>query len=181
VALKPTIYKSQLQLSDSDREIYETIGLTLALHPSETTERLIARLLALALEWQPGLEFGRGLSTSDEPDIWRHSDDGRIEQWIEMGQPEEARLRKGLSRTPAAVVYAFGKSVETWWRLYSDQMIKLQRVTVWELPWEQIVELATALDRNISLSVSISGGVVYADLNGSSVDFSPVCLFSPED
>ena len=88
MALKPTIYKSQIELADSDNNRYESLALTLARHPSETLERLAARLMAYCLNAGRGLEFTRGLSTADEPDIWQHSDSGEIEHWIEVGQPE---------------------------------------------------------------------------------------------
>ena len=77
MALKPTIYKSQIELADSDNNRYESLALTLARHPSETLERLAARLMAYCLNSSRGLEFTRGLSTADEPDIWQHSDMSR--------------------------------------------------------------------------------------------------------
>ena len=81
---KATIYKVELQVSDMDRQYYATHALTLARHPSETDERLMVRLLAFALHADERLEFGRGLSTDDEPDLWRKSLTGEIEQWIEL-------------------------------------------------------------------------------------------------
>ena len=98
MALKPTIYKAQIELADSDNNRYESLSLTLARHPSETLERLAARLMAYCLNASRGLEFTRGLSTADEPDIWLHSDSGEIEHWIELGQPEHLRLRKACGR-----------------------------------------------------------------------------------
>ncbi|MFT5484303.1 MAG: hypothetical protein ACI9GW_002966 [Halieaceae bacterium] len=178
MAIKPTIYKVQLQIADGDRNCYQQAALTVALHPSETIERLLARLLAYALFYEPGLEFSKGLSTSDEPAIWRHADNGVIEQWIEMGQPEESRIRKGLARANTATVVAFGKSVDIWWRLQGEKFSDLSRVEVWQLPWQQMVTLAAALTRATQLSVSVSGGVVYADVNGSCEDFE-ISLLSP--
>ena len=113
MALKPTIYKTQIELADSDNNRYESLALTLARHPSETLERLAARLMAYCLNTSRGLEFTRGLSTADEPDIWQHSDSGEIEHWIEVGQPEEPRLRKASGRARQVSVYAFAKSTPT--------------------------------------------------------------------
>ena len=180
MALKPTIFKVQLQIADSDRNCYQQPSLTVALHPSETPERLVARLVAYALFYEPGLEFTKGLSTSDEPAIWRHADNGVIEQWIEMGQPDESRLRKALSRSGAATVVAFGKSVDTWWRLQGEQFSKLSRVGIWQLPWPEMTILAAALTRSNQMSVSVAGGVIYAELNGSCVDFQAAILKSGE-
>src|SRR5258708_32711433 len=73
MALKSTIYKAELQISDMDRQYYASHALTLAQHPSETTERLMVRLLAFALHPEERLEFGRGLSTEDHPYLWPRS------------------------------------------------------------------------------------------------------------
>ena len=88
MALKPTIYKAQINLADSDNNNFEDLSLTVAKHPSETIERMTVRLLAYCLNTTRGLEFTKGLSTADEPDIWQHTDSGEIQHWIELGQPE---------------------------------------------------------------------------------------------
>ena len=93
MAAKATIYKAELQVTDLDRHYYASHALTLAQHPSETETRLLVRLLAFALHADERLEFGRGLSDEDEPALWRRDYTGTIEQWIELGQPDEARLR----------------------------------------------------------------------------------------
>jgi uncharacterized protein YaeQ len=107
LALKSQVFKAELQVSDFDRNYYETHWLTLAQHPSETEERLMVRVLAFALHADPALEHGRGLS-SEEPDLWRKDLTGQIEQWIEIGQPDEQALRRacGRSREVAIAVTA---------------------------------------------------------------------------
>jgi len=85
MALKPTIYKAQVNLADSDNNCFEELSLTMARHPSETIERMTVRLLSFCLNNGRGLEFTRGLSTAEEPDIWQHADNGEIEHWIELG------------------------------------------------------------------------------------------------
>ena len=93
MAANATIYKVELQVTDLDRHYYASHALTLAQHPSETETRLLVRLIAFALHADERLEFGRGLSDEDEPALWRRDYTGDIEQWIELGQPDEARLR----------------------------------------------------------------------------------------
>ncbi|HWS25207.1 MAG TPA: YaeQ family protein, partial [Xanthomonadales bacterium] len=116
MALKATVYKAELQISDLDRHYYETHTLTLAQHPSETGERVMVRLLAYALFAADDLDFGRGLSSDDEPDLWRKSLTGEIEQWIYLGQPEEARIRKACGRAREVVVIGYsGRSFSLWW------------------------------------------------------------------
>ena len=95
---KSTVMKVELQVSDMDRHYYASHALTLAQHPSETDLRLLVRLLAFALYADERLEFGRGLSDEDEPTLWRRDYTGAVEQWIELGQPDESRLRRAAGR-----------------------------------------------------------------------------------
>lgn len=176
MALKPTIYKCNLQVSDSDRHHYAQANLTVARHPSETAERLLARLLAYALNHEEELEFTRGLSSAEEPEIWLHSADGRIEQWIELGQPEENRLRKAKSRADRVKVYSYSQSTPTWWQKAGPAINALASVDVWTLPWPEISTLANALTRNTAMSVSASGGHVYVEIEGTTADFEPIRL-----
>jgi uncharacterized protein YaeQ len=178
VALKPTIYKAQVELADSDRNHYDSLALTLARHPSETLERMAARLLAYCLNADRGLEFTRGLSTAEEPDLWQHSDSGEIEHWIEVGQPEEPRLRKACGRARRVSVYAFGKSTDTWWKLNGEAIGALPRLAVWHLPWSEVQAAAALLDRTVQLNTSVVGGVIYLDNGAESTSVEPVSLSS---
>ena len=99
MALKSTVCKVVLSVADIDRGYYRDHELTIARHPSETDERMMVRLLAFALHADEALEFGRGLSTEDEPDVWRRDLTGVILQWIEVGLPDEREVRKALRRT----------------------------------------------------------------------------------
>lgn len=173
MALKPTIYKAQVELADSDRNCFESLSLTLARHPSETQERMAARLLAYCLNSTRGLEFTRGISTADEPDVWEHSDHGDIEHWIEVGQPEAARLRKACGRARRVSVYTFGKSADTWWKLNSEAITALPRVQVWQFDWEEIQAAAALLDRTVKLNTSIVGGTIYLDNGSASASVEP--------
>ncbi|NND66011.1 MAG: YaeQ family protein [Halioglobus sp.] len=176
MALKPTIYKAQVELADSDRGRFESLSLTLALHPSETLERMAARLLVFCLQADEGLAFTRGLSTAEEPDLWQHSASGEVEHWIEVGQPEEPRLRKACGRAPRVSVYAFGKSGDVWWRRNADELAQLAPLGVWQLDWNDMVALAALLERTVQLSVSVVGGTAYIDREGTTVSVTPAQL-----
>jgi uncharacterized protein YaeQ len=180
MALKPTIYKAQVELADSDRNCFESLSLTLARHPSETLERMATRLLAYCLNRTRGLEFTRGISTADEPDVWAHSDHGDIEHWIEVGQPEAARLRKACGRSRRVSVYAFAKGADTWWKLNSEAISALPRVQVWQFDWEEIQTVAALLDRTVKLNASIVGGTMYLDNGSSSASVEPRLLCEPD-
>lgn len=176
MALKPTIYKIQVALADSDRQRFETLALTLARHPSETLERLAVRLLAFCLNSAPGLAFGRGLSTADEPALWRREDSAEVALWIEVGQPEVARLRKACGQAAEVRVYAFGRSAATWWQQNRTALAALPRLQVWRLAWEEVTALAGLLQRTAQLNVSVGSGVVYIDNGAEAVCLEPVSL-----
>ncbi len=180
MALKPTIYKAQIELADSDNNRYESLTLTLAQHPSETLERMAARLLAYCLNTSRGLEFTRGLSTADEPDIWLHSDGGELEHWIEVGQPDHLRLRKACGRARLVSLYTFGKSSETWWKLNGEAIGALPHLQAWQFNWPEIVAIAALLDRTMQLNVSIVGGMIYVDNGSSSASIEPQLLYAAD-
>jgi len=180
MALKPTIYKAQVELADSDSNRYESLAMTLARHPSETLERMAARLLAYCLNADRGLEFTRGLSTADEPDLWQHSDSGEIRHWIEVGQPEPARLRKACGRARQVSVYAFGKSSDTWWKLNGEVIAALPHLHAWQFDWPGICAISGLLDRSMQLSVSIVGGSIYVDNGSASASIEPRSLHSTD-
>ncbi len=180
MALKPTIYKAQINLADSDRNCFDELSLTVAKHPSETLERMTVRLLAFCLNNTRGLEFTRGLSTADEPDIWEHSDSGEIAHWIELGQPEEPRLRKACGRAKRVSVYAFGKSADTWWKINGEAISALPRLQVWQFDWAAIEAASALMDRTMKLGLSVVGGTLYLDDGANSAVLEPELLFSSE-
>src|SRR5690606_4172966 len=94
MATRATIHRAELAIADMDRGYYADHTLTIARHPSETVEIMMLRRLAFAFFADPALQFGRGLSTMDEPDLWQHDDAGQLLRWIDVGLPDERRLRK---------------------------------------------------------------------------------------
>src|SRR5690242_20631572 len=131
MALNATIYKAELQVSDMDRHYYATHALTLARHPSETEERLMVRLLAFALHADERLEFGKGLSSEDEPDLWRKALSGEIEQWIDLGQPDEQRIRKACGRAREVIVVNYGgRASDVWWEKNAGALARSKNLVV---------------------------------------------------
>ena len=159
MAPKATIHKAELQVSDMDRHYYATHALTLAQHPSETNERLMVRLLAFALHADERLEFGRGLSSDDEPDLWRKSLTGEIEQWIELGQPDEQRIRKACGRARQVVVVNYsGRSADIWWDKIGAGLARSKNLTVIDIPAEAVQALAALAGRNMQLQCLVQDG-----------------------
>jgi len=162
MALKPTIYKIDISLSDLDREVYDTLNLTLALHPSETLERMMARVLAFCFNADDRLEFTSGLSDTSEPDIWKHSLDGRIELWIDVGEPSVDRVRKASSLTQQMNIYTFNSKSNIWWGQARSDLSRLQ-ASVWQFPWEQIQALARLVERTMRITVTISDSTAFVN------------------
>ena len=162
MALKATIFKAELQVADMDRGHYGTHGLTIARHPSETEERMMVRILAFALHADEALAFTKGLSTDDEPDLWQKDLTGVIELWIELGQPDERRIRKACGRAREVIVYNYGgRSAEIWWQQNGDRLEALENLRVIDLPAEGTRALAGLARRNMSLHCTIQDGQVW--------------------
>jgi len=160
LALKPTIYKCHISLSNLNTDQYETYNLTLAQHPSETAERMMARVLAFCLNADEALSFAKGLSSVEEPDIWAHSLDGTLLSWIDVGEPASDRIKKASRIAKAVKVYCFNSKSDTWWN-QNQENFKLFSASVTRFNWEGIQALAKLLERTMDMSISISGDSIY--------------------
>lgn len=159
MALNSTIYKVELQVSDMDRHYYAAHALTLARHPSETEERLMIRLLAFALYADDRLEFGKGISDEDEPALWRKAYSDEIELWIEVGQPDETRIRKACGRARQVVVINYGSNVSgIWWNKVGASLARHRNLTVLDIPDHTVAELVALLQRGMRLQCLIQDG-----------------------
>jgi uncharacterized protein YaeQ len=175
MALKSTIYKAQLSVADMDRGVYGDHALTLALHPSETEERLMVRLLAFALfapkdDARGTLQFARGLSDTDEPDLWQHDLSGVLVQWIEVGHPDERRMLRAAARAEQATFIAFAASTPIWWAGVKNKLTRTARLAVWQLPSDQSQALAALAQRSMQLQISVQDGSVWCHGERGSVE-----------
>jgi uncharacterized protein YaeQ len=181
MALKSTVCKATLEIADMDRQRYATHTLTLARHPSETDERMMVRLLAFALlvpadDHDGALIFARGLSDSDEPDLWQHSLRGELRHWIEVGQPDERRLSRACGRADRVTLYVYSASAHIWWAGVQTKVARLANLTVWQLPAPQSQALAALAARSMQLQVTVQEGQVWVGDAGTSVEIHPVAL-----
>lgn len=156
MALKSTIFKAELSVADIDRGVYGDFPLTLARHPSETDERMMVRLLAFALHADERLEFGRGLSAEDEPDLVRRSLTGDIEEWIDVGLPDEREVRKACGKAREVFVYPYGgRSCALWWEKAAPTLERQATLAVREVPQEASQALAALAARTMKLQFTI--------------------------
>ncbi len=175
MAPKATVIKVELQVSDMDRNYYASHHLTLAQHPSETDKRLMVRLLAFALYADERLAFGRGLSSEDEPDLWRRDDTGLIEQWIELGQPDESRIKKACSRAQQAIVISYGgRASDIWWAKIGPDLARRKNLRVIDIPADAVDALAALIARNLSVDCMIQDGELHLSMGTDSVSVRPV-------
>lgn len=162
MALRATIYKADLHVADTDRNYYGSHSLTIARHPSETDERMMVRLVAFALNAHEELGFTKGLSDTDEPDLWRKDLTGAIEQWIEVGQPEERRVLRACGRAEDVVVYCYGgHASKIWWDGIRNKVDRARNLRIVNLPDHQAKALAGLTQRSMQLHANITDGVVY--------------------
>ena len=160
MALKPTIYKLKISLSDMDRDHYDTLDLTIAQHPSETLERMMARVLAFCINAQEHLTFTKGLSAVGEPDIWARSLDDQLALWIDVGEPAVDRIKKATRLAPLVKVYSFNSKSDVWWSQVKEKFKALE-AAVFQLDWNSMQALARLAQRTMDVSVTISGDSAY--------------------
>lgn len=180
MAIKATIFKANLQIADMERHYYQDHALTLARHPSETDERLMVRLLAFALHAHEYLEFGQGMTDDDEADLWRKDLTGAIEQWIDVGIPEEKLIRKACGRADEVVVYCYGGRVaDMWYAQNAAQFERQKNLAIINLPPESTQALAKLAQRTMSLQCTIQDGQVWLGDKDTSVQVERVILKTP--
>jgi uncharacterized protein YaeQ len=183
MALKSTIFKANLQIADIDHGYYADHALTLARHPSETDERMMVRLVAMAIhahELQDTcngdgtLGFGAGLSDPDDPDVSLTDFTGRKRLWIEVGQPEDKPIAKACSKADAVLLYAFSSAADVWWRGIETKLTRLDKLQVWRLPTEAAPALAALAERSMQLQATIQEGEVTLSSTRGSVHIALV-------
>ncbi len=182
MALKSTIFKADLQISDLGRNYYHDHSLIIARHPSETDERLMVRLLAFALHAHESLVFANGMGTDDEPALWKKDLTGAIELWIEVGQPDEKRVRRACGRAGQVFIYSYGGHGSDVWR---DQMNggfdRIRNLTVVRLPVSTTRALAALARRSMRLQITIQDGQVWMGDGKDTVHFEMPAAMVPRD
>ena len=175
MAQKATIYKVELSVSDMDRHYYETHKLTVAKHPSETDERLIVRLIAFALNAREQLEFSRGLSTDDEPDLWEKSLSGEIELWVTLGLPSEKIVRQSCGKAKEVIIYSYGgRTAEVWWDKIKNSTTRFENLKVINMAEAETSKLAQQANRSMKLQVNIQEGDLMVSVDDSIMYVTPV-------
>ena len=182
MALKATIFKAVIQVSNIDRGYYQEHTLTLARHPSETNERMMIRLLAFAVHASDRLQFTKGLSTDDEPEVWQKSLSDEIDIWVDLGLPDEKRLRKACARAKQVFLYCYGgRNVQLWWQQNQNQLERHNNLSVIDLPRLATDTLASFAQKNMNLSFTMQDNHVFVADEKDNVEIEFCILKNAED
>ena len=157
MALKATIYKADLNIANMDVHQYGDYQLTMALHPSETIERLMVRILAFARYADEALEFTKDLFETDEPALWEKDLTGQLIKWIEVGCPDEDKVKKASSRCKQVAIIAYGSSVDEWYKRNS-KIKTLNNVEVWQLSPASTEAVQALCERTMQLQLIVMDG-----------------------
>ena len=179
MALSATIYKANLQISDMDRNYYAEHLLTLARHPSETDQRMMVRLLAFALHADEQLSFTKGLCADEEPDLWQMSLCNEIELWIDVGLPDERRVRKACNRARQVYLYSYGgRGADLWWQRNAEKLQCFTNLSVIELSEQTCREMTDITQRNMQLQCTIQDGEIWLSSGEQTCSISPLVRHS---
>jgi len=176
LALRATVFKAEVGIADLDRHYYQDHNLILARHPSENDERMMVRLLAFVLNASETLEFGRGLSSDDEPALWDRDLTGAVQHWIEVGQPDERLIRRACGKADRVSVYAFGRGVDQWWQSNAAALGKQEKLQVWRVSPQECADMAKLVERGMKLQCTIQDGHVMVAADSDTLQIEPLRL-----
>jgi uncharacterized protein YaeQ len=169
MALGATIYVFDIELADSDRDVYESFELRAARHPSETPEYLLTRVLAYCLEYTEGIAFSNGLSSPDEPTISVRDLTGALQAWIDVGAPEAERLHRASKAAPRVAVYTHKDISQLVARLSGERIHRADELELYAMDRELLTNLVSRLTRRIALSVTVMERHLYVSIGADSV------------
>ncbi|MFQ5344472.1 MAG: YaeQ family protein [Mariprofundus sp.] len=177
MAIKSTIFKAELQITDMDRHYYHDHTLTIARHPSENDARMMLRILAFALHAHDNLSFTKGLSSEDEPDLWQKSLSDEIELWIDLGQPDEKRIRRACGRAREVAIYTYNRSAaDAWWHKMQGKLQRFSNLRVINISDSIVSSLAGFSQRTMQLQFTIEDGSALLSNGEQSMEITPTTI-----
>jgi len=175
MAANATIHKAFVNIANMDEHYYEEHNLTLAQHPSENDLRLMIRVIAFVLNANDTLMFCKGISQDDEPDLWQKSLGGDIEMWIDLGQPDEKRIKKACGRSQKVIIYTFKESVASaWFNQIGNSLNRFNNLQVIHLNISGDIELLTNRSMNLQCNI-LDNELTLIDNDNSIVVTQEIC------
>jgi uncharacterized protein YaeQ len=176
MALTATIYNFDIELADTDRQVYESLALRVARHPSESEEYLVVRLLAYLLEFAEGIEFSRGLWDPEEPAIAVRDLTGGIKSWIDIGTPDAARLHKASKATGRVAVYTHKDPTQFLKQLAGERIHRAEALELYAIDRAVVSALAARLERRVAFSLSVTDQELYLSIGADNLTGAVVRL-----
>ncbi len=174
MAIKSTIFKAELQITDMDRNYYHDHALTIARHPSENDARMMLRILAFALNAHERLSFTKGLSSEDEPDLWQKNLSNEIELWIDLGLPDEKRIRRACGRANRVIIYTYNRTgADAWWHKMQGKLQRFTNLSVFNIDDATVAALAGFSQRTMQLQFTIADGTTLLSNGEQSLEITP--------
>ncbi len=174
MALKATIVKAHVNLADMDDNRYFDFHTTMAQHPSETPQRLLIRLLAYTLNYTESLTFTKGLCEEDEPEIWQKSLTDDIELWIDLGLPDEKRIKKACQKAKQVIIYSYGEGSQTqWWEKVKNKVAQFKNLQVISLDAQQTQALSELYQRSLQWQITQSDGEIWVNDGNHNITLTP--------
>lgn len=174
MALKSTIFKANVSLSNMDTHLYKDLALTIAQHPSETDERMMVRLLAYVLNAEhEDLAFGRGLSNEEDPALSLKTLTDDMLMWIDVGLPDKERVKKASHKADQVLVYVYGtNNATTWWEQNSKALKQFKNVSFIKIPPEATDNMSQMVERTMQLGCSIQDGIIWLSNDNQTVEIN---------
>lgn len=170
MATGATVHNIDIDLADADRNVYETLSLRVARHPSESAEYLLTRVLAYAIEYEEGIAFSTGgLSDPDEPALTVRDLTGALRSWIEIGSPDAVRLHKASKASPRVAVYTHKDVERLALRLSGERIHRAESLELYAIDSALISSLALRLDRRLAFALSISERELFISIGTESL------------
>jgi uncharacterized protein YaeQ len=169
MALTSTMYALQVELAQVDRNVYESLEFRMAMHPSESGEYFVARLLAYCLEYAEGIAFSRGISDPEDPPLSVRDLTGALRVWIEIGAPDAARLHKASKASPRVVIYTHRDPAQLWRQWEGEKIHRAEQIELYALERELVDALVERLDRRMKLELSVTDGTIFINVGGATL------------
>jgi uncharacterized protein YaeQ len=170
MALSSTVYAFDVNLSDVDRGVYETLAVRAARHPSETAEALVARLVAYCLEYREGIAFSKGLQEPDEPAVMVRDLTGRLVKWVDVGAPDANRIHRASKLADAVAIYTHKDAAALARQLGAERIHKAERIPIYGVDRGLIAELVEVIDRRTKLDLMVTERQLYVTVDGRTME-----------
>jgi uncharacterized protein YaeQ len=167
MAISSTLYTLDITLSHVDRHVYETLSLRVPMHPSESPEYFVTRVLAYCLEYTEGITFSRGISDPDEPTLAVRDLTGALQAWFEIGAPDAARVHKASKAAPRVAIYTHRDPTQVCRAFVGERIHRASEIAVQAIDRDLIEAVTARLARRMVMDVTVTEGTLYVTIDGA--------------